>query len=158
MKKQEIDTAQEPKKRKASTQQKRESGSGTRGQAGKKRWCEKSTRGGGSFCGSQSDCARCTYSAAELAAGLCAMYAFRHRTCYTSVRDIPIPPQNLLPKCGWCTYSVAELAVRVCAMYWFRHRTFCRNVCDVLIQAQDVLPRFATGCCRFLNTNNSMIE
>jgi len=34
VKRQEIDTAQEPKKRKASTQQKRESGNGTRGPSG----------------------------------------------------------------------------------------------------------------------------
>jgi hypothetical protein len=100
VKKQEIDTAQEPKKREASTQQKRESDNGTRSRAGKKRWCEKSMRAAGSFCASQSDSARCTYSAAELAAGLCAMYAFQRRTCYTSVRDIPIPRHNLLPECA----------------------------------------------------------
>jgi hypothetical protein len=109
------------------------------GRAGKKRWCEKSTRGTGSFCASQSDCARCTYSAAELAAGLCVMYAFRRRistrvfathlfqsrTCCRSVRDVPIPSQNLRAECARCTGSGAELPAGMCAMYLFRLRMCC---------------------------------
>jgi hypothetical protein len=38
-----------------------------------------------------------------------AIYLFHGRTCCQSVRDVPIPSQNLLAECVRCTNSGAEL-------------------------------------------------
>ncbi len=51
-----------------------------------------------------------------------AIYLFHGRTCCRSVRDVPIPSQNLLAECAWCTDSGAELPIGMCAMYLLYRR------------------------------------
>jgi hypothetical protein len=48
-----------------------------------------------------------------------AIYLFHGRTCCRSVRDGPIPLQNLLTECAQCIDSGAKLLAGMCAMYLF---------------------------------------